>query len=218
MLSSPFSYALFKTTPTWVDIDMVDITVTGDFYVVIYTASSAERGIQVGFDTSVENRHSEIALGRRVITDWNQVNWKLVSSTPLKRERTNWMMRVIGSAPTTLTKTLYYSPTATSSQTLQTMFLGFLDLQLIQMAVGAATGASIIFGWLFKTKKRRFVSSYLKNVDSVWNSNSTNSEECRKQLKEMKDEVLRLFEKGKIDESQFSVLDAKLERHLKDLN
>jgi len=81
----------------------------------------------------------------------------------------------------------------------------------------AVTGASIVAGWLFKTKKRRFVSDYLRKIDSICSVHSVNRDKCREHLLEMKGEALRLFEKGKIDESQFAVIDTKLAQRLKGL-
>lgn len=42
-------------------------------------------------------------------------------------------------------------------------------------------------------------------------------EKCKKQLAEMKGEIFQMLEKGKIEESQFSVIDAKLAQYLRDL-
>lgn len=215
VLSSPFPYTTFKTTPAWVGIDMVDLMTTGDFSIVIYTGSTAERGILISFDSGTENQHSDIVLGRSVVTDWNQVNWKPITSTPPNKQRTSWMIRVVGSGPPAVTRAL----TTTSTQPPPSLpsLLSFLDSRIVQIGGGAITGASVVAGWLFKTKKRRFVSDYLRRIDSTYNLHSANREECRKHLLHMKDEALRLFEKGKIDEPQFSVIDAKLTQHLKDL-
>jgi uncharacterized protein YxjI len=98
-----------------------------------------------------------------------------------------------------------------------------------------ATGGSIAVGWLFKTRKRRFVSAYLRKIDAAYDSYSAQAvslvegsrlsslarleskEKFKKQLAEMKEEILHMLEKGKIDEPQFSVIDTKLAQHLRDL-
>jgi len=215
VLTSPFPYTVFKTTPTWIEIDIADLATTGDFRVVMYTGSTAERGILISFDSSVENQHSDIMSGKRLVTDWNQINWKPITSNPPNKKRTNWMVRAIGSAPPVVTKTLTTTPTQT--QLFPASLLNFLDQRLIQIGGVAVTGASIVAGWLFKTKKRRFVSDYLRKIDSICSIHSANRDKCREHLLEMKGEALRLFEKGKIDESQFSVIDTKLAQRLKDL-
>lgn len=234
-LSAPFPYAAFKTVSAWIDVDLTDIVVTGDFSVALYTNSAPERGIKIGFDSSVANQHSDIVYGKRVITDWNQVNWKPISPTPPKRERTNWMVRVIGSAPPTTTLTKIVTTTPTSSQTSALSFLNLIDSRVFQIVGAVATGGSIILGWFFKTSKRRLVSAYLRKIDLVYETHSAHAlsligashqpalayleskEKCKKQLAEMKEEIFQMLEKGKIDESQFSVIDAKLAQYLRDL-
>lgn len=216
VLASPFPYTMFKTTPTWIEIDMVDLVTTGDFSIVIYTGSTADRGILISFDSSVENQHSDIMSGRRLVADWNQINWKPITSSPPNKKQTNWMVRVVGSGPPAVTRTLTTTPTQT--QLFPASLLNFLDQRVIQIGGVAVTGASIVAGWLFKTKKRRFVSDYLKKIDSICSIHSANRDKCREHLLEMKGEALQLFEKGKIDESQLSVIDTKLAQRLKDLD
>jgi len=207
--SSAHPYAKFTTVSTWVNIDIPGPAVVGSFFVVIYTSSTPERGIGIATDSSLVNRYSEIVSGKRVLTDWSEIKWK----TPPKKEETNWMVRVVGSTPTTITTT----PT-TTSQPSPSMLFGLDMTELIQVAGGGAAAAAVpCLGWLVKTRKRRFVSSYLTKVDSVYNEFFMNREECRKRLEQMKSEIVQLLKKGKIDEPHFTILDTKLERYLKDL-
>lgn len=233
MLGAPFPYIAFKTVSAWVEVDVTDILVTGDFSIVIYTNSVPDRGIKIGFDSSVANQHSDIVYSKRVITDWNQVNWKPITASPPKRERTNWMVRVVGSPLATLTRTVTTTPTSSLASPLS--FLNLIDSRVFQIMGAVATGGSIAVGWLFKTRKRRFVSAYLRKIDAVYDSYSAQAvslvegsrlsslarleskEKCKKQLAEMKEEILHMLEKGKIDEPQFSVIDTKLAQHLRDL-
>ncbi len=210
VLSSPFPYSAFKSTSAWTEIDMVDIVVTTDFSVVVYTRSTAQRGIQICFDSSVVNQHSDITVGRRVTADWSNVEWVVPPSSPVNKERTNWMIRVAGFSLTLGTRTM-----TTSSTTAELSILSSLDSRLFQIAGAAATAGSIMIGWILKTRKRRFMSVYLRKIDAVYDQSSFNLEESKRQLVKMKEEILDLMQKGKIDESQFSVLDAKLERHSK---
>jgi len=99
-----------------------------------------------------------------------------------------------------------------------TLTLPFLDMEKLQQIGGvAATGGSIAFGWFFKTRKRRFTSAYLRRMESTHNEYPTNPQECKRKLLQMRDEILQMLENGKIDEPQFSILDARLAQHLKDL-
>lgn len=95
---------------------------------------------------------------------------------------------------------------------------GLDKMQLLQVAGGGVAAVVVpALGWLFKTRKRRFVSGYLTRVDSVYNEYFMNREECRKRLVQMKDEIVQLLKKGKIDEPHFTIIDSKLERYMKDL-
>jgi len=104
------------------------------------------------------------------------------------------------------------------SQSSSFTLFGLDRTQLLQVAGGGVAAVAVpALGLLFKTRKRRFVSSYLTRVDSVYNEYFMNREECRKRLVQMKDEIVQLLKKGKIDEPHFTIIDAKLERYMKDL-
>ncbi len=89
------------------------------------------------------------------------------------------------------------------------------SLQVIGGVAGATVGGAV--GWLFKTRKRRFVSNYLARMSSTYDEFYDNKEECRKRLTQMKKESLQLFKEGKIDENHLTMMDAKLEEYLKGL-
>lgn len=215
VLSSPFPYSIFKSTQAWVEIDMIDIVVNTDFTVVVFTRSTAERGIQIGFDSSVQNQHSDILLGRRGTADWTKVEWVIVPSSVISKERTSWMIRVAGFSLALGTRTMMTRTVTTSSTTMELSILSSLDSRLLQITGAAATAGSIILGWIFRTRKRRLMSVYLKKIDATYDQSSFNLEDSKRQLAKIREEILDLVQKGKIDESQFSVLDAKLERHSK---
>jgi hypothetical protein len=93
-----------------------------------------------------------------------------------------------------------------------------LDISRLQQIGGAAaTGAAAIFGWFFKTRRRRFIVGYMNKIDATYNQYSANRAECKKQLQKMKEEIVQLLKKGKLDETQFALLDNKLSEHLKTL-
>ncbi|MFH0848717.1 MAG: hypothetical protein V1857_04375, partial [archaeon] len=96
--------------------------------------------------------------------------------------------------------------------------LGFIDISLQQILGASATGVSIILGWLFKTRKRRFTSGYLAKIESVYKEYSANPEECKNHLAQMKGEVDSMLKKGKLDETHFSILDARIARYVRDLS
>jgi len=212
LFSRAYPYSAFKTLGTWIGFPIPRIMVKDNFYVAVYTGSDAERGIFISYDNSTINDHSDIVAGKRTLIDWNEIKWK---ASPPKRERVNWMIRVVGSTeatPITMTAT-----GTTKSQPSSSLF-GLETTQLLQMAGGgaAAVGAPAM-GWMFKTRKRRFVSGYLTKIDFTYNEYFMNREECRKRLTQMKDEAVQLLKKGKVDEPHFTIIDNKLTQYLKDL-
>ena len=213
LYSRAYPYSAFKTLATWIGIPIPNTIVKDSFFVAVYTGSTPERGIYIHSDNSTINEHSDIVAGKRTLTDWNEIKWK---STPPKRERVNWMIRVTGSTEAIAITTTTIS--GTKSQTSSSSLFGLETTQLLQIAGGgaAAVGAPVI-GWMFKTRKRRFVSGYLIKIDSTYNEYSMNREECRKRLTQMKNEAVQLLKKGKVDEPNFTIIDNKLTQYLKDL-
>lgn len=213
LYSRAYPYSAFKTLDTWIAIPIPNIAVKDSFFVAVYTGSTAERGIFIACDNSTMNQHSDIVAGKRTLTDWNEIKWK---ATPPRREKVNWMIRVTGSTeviPMTMTAT-----STTKTQASSSSLFGLETTQLLQIAGGAAAAVGApLMGWMFKTRKRRFVSGYLTRIDSTYNEYFMNREECRKRLTQMKNEAVQLLKKGKVDEPHFTIIDNKLTQYLKDL-
>ena len=74
-----------------------------------------------------------------------------------------------------------------------------------------------VAGYFIRSRKRRMVSHYLAKIDSIHNDYAVDREECRRQLQQLKREVIEKLNKGKIEESQFSLIDQRITDHLKDL-
>ncbi len=86
-----------------------------------------------------------------------------------------------------------------------------------QLLGAAATGGSVILGWLFKTRKRRFLTSYMAKIDSTFNEYAVNRKECLIRLEKMRTEIVHLLKTGKIDESHFTILEDKITHYQKEL-
>lgn len=68
-------------------VEIPDIRVNDDFYVVFYPCSTREGGVYLHYDSSQINNRSETAEPGGRIADWV---WKA------PKEKTNWMIRVVG--------------------------------------------------------------------------------------------------------------------------
>ncbi len=91
------------------------------------------------------------------------------------------------------------------------------ETHLPQLLGGIGTVGSLFVGWLFKTRKQRLVSTYLGKIDSAHNNYFANRQECKNQLTKLRDEITFLLKKNKIDASQFTILDGKIDRYLRGL-
>lgn len=84
--SATYPHTNFSLSPRWVEIDIPDVTIGGDFYIYVNTYSPREGGVNIGYDSSVTNEHSEVTQ------NWEIADWFL----PAPKETVNWMIRVIG--------------------------------------------------------------------------------------------------------------------------
>jgi hypothetical protein len=83
--SMSYPHTEFSHSPSWVEVDIPNIYVSGDFYIQVFTLSPEEGGISIGYDSSVENEHSDMTFEGGI--DW----WG-----SLPKETVNWMIRVKG--------------------------------------------------------------------------------------------------------------------------
>jgi ribosomal protein L40E len=89
---------------------------------------------------------------------------------------------------------------------------------LLQTLGGIAiSGGGIVVGIYHKNRKRRTLSSYLTKIDSTYNEYALNRTECIRELEKLKQAIIELLNKGKIDESHFEMLDQKIKDYLIDL-
>jgi len=78
----------FTKDGSWAVLEIPNITVKDDFYVVFFTNCRKEGGVYIHFDSSVANNHSETVEPDGSIADWV---WHPPKNT------TNWMIRVVSS-------------------------------------------------------------------------------------------------------------------------
>jgi len=213
--SSIHSYKKFKGLADWIDFNVDGPMVRENFRVVVYAPGIANiGGIQIAYDSSLSTSYSDAIVGKRILTDWKEVAFS--QPTLSARPRLNWMIRVC-STPAAEVQTTTTSAMTTTSQS-SIPFLGSFDMSRLQQIGGvAATGGGAFLGWFFKTRKRRLISGYLNKIESTVKDQSVSLEERRNRLSRIREEVLDLLKKGKIEEGQYSMLDTKLKDHIKEL-
>lgn len=209
--SSVHSYKKFKTAPNWVYFNIDGPDVSESFRVVVYAPGIPNvGGILVYYDLSLSSSYSDTIVGRRILTNWNEIAYS--QNTLSLRSRINWMIRVCSTSVAEATTT-----TTTASQS-SIPFLGSFDMSRIQQIGGvAATAGTALFGYFFKTRKRRLTSGYLNKIESVVKDQSKSPEERKQMFGKIRQEVLDLLKKGKIEETQFSMLDSQLREYMKEI-
>jgi len=80
--------AKFTLDPEWVEIEVPEVTVSDGFYIHLFTNSiGGGGGINIGFDSSTPNEHSNMTK------EW-RIEWWSMGSSP--QSKYNWMIRVVG--------------------------------------------------------------------------------------------------------------------------
>jgi hypothetical protein len=82
-----YPYTKFSPTPAWAELAVDNVRVNGDFYVHVCTNSTTKSGIQIFYDSSVVNTHSDVTKNWKISDEW-------YPSVP--KEQVNWMIRVDG--------------------------------------------------------------------------------------------------------------------------
>jgi len=83
--SVSYPHTKFTLTPEWVEVEVPRVVVGGSFYVHVFTHSPREGGVNIGYDSSIKNEHSEATK-----------NWKIEWWIKAPKEEINWMIRVVG--------------------------------------------------------------------------------------------------------------------------
>ena len=84
-------------TAAWVDIEIPNIKVEGDFYVNIYTGIPAGQGFRMGAESKVTNTHSDVTVRDDNSVDNLSPNWPYAAVRWYgDKSSVNWMVRVAG--------------------------------------------------------------------------------------------------------------------------
>jgi hypothetical protein len=109
----------FSDTEDWVtlDISYKKISVTGDFYVVVFPDSDRVSGFSIGMDTSSASSSSDIIFKNsgKPVPDWYSI--RPIPWMGDNRDHANWMVRVIGGVNTPQTTPPVIAPVPTQAPT-----------------------------------------------------------------------------------------------------
>lgn len=84
-------------TAAWVDIEIPNIKVEGDFSVNIYTGIPAGQGFRMGAESKTANTHSDVTVRDENGVDYISPNWPYTAVRWYgDKSSVNWMVRVAG--------------------------------------------------------------------------------------------------------------------------
>lgn len=98
LYSGAFAVTLFTESPeaNWVEVQIPDIEVVGEFYVHVHTGTGIREGIHLGADDSVANEHSDTTVKvngtSRILDAWPYSKDYWFGD----KSNVNWMIRVVG--------------------------------------------------------------------------------------------------------------------------
>jgi hypothetical protein len=83
----------------WVDVNIPDVTVSGYFYIHVYTGTTTGQGFRMGSEDNVANTHSDVTIRDESGSDTTSPQWPYPATYWYgDKSRVNWMLRVAGNA------------------------------------------------------------------------------------------------------------------------
>lgn len=225
-----YSYTLSTLAQSIPNFKNLDSNILGVYFLLINKSVVSSAHVSVEYQLSVVYGSSTITISSMssVSSLATSTSFSSLSLLPFPTSTVTGGVVVVTTQPLTLSSGMVTSgvtgssvSSGSSSSQVSTGSMSFMDLLLSGRlnALGAvATAGSVILGWFFTTRKRRFLSGYLTKIDSTYNNYAVNREECKGRLNQMKDDVAEMLKKGKIDVSHFGVLEGKISQYLRDLN
>lgn len=94
---------------------------------------------------------------------------------------------------------------------------GGIDWNLVGGVAAIIALAAAGIGWFLSRKERGMTSKYMREIDKSFNEFRDNTSKCESVLYNIKEKIEKDFAKGKINDSAFSILDARLDKYLSDV-
>jgi YVTN family beta-propeller protein len=103
--------------------------------------------------------------------------------------------------------------------TLTANFKPALSPEAYVFMIGGVAGASSVFlGWYYKFGQRRYISRYMTRIETTYDTlHETEEEQCIRQLRSIRKELLYLFKKGSLSDSHYNILDKKASDYIESI-
>ncbi|MCX8147182.1 MAG: hypothetical protein N3D84_01810 [Candidatus Woesearchaeota archaeon] len=76
---------------------------------------------------------------------------------------------------------------------------------------------SAIGGWIISRIMRSKTAKYMAEIDKIYNTYNLNANKCEAELVALREKIENDFKKGKINDQGLSLLESKIDKHLKSL-
>src|SRR5208283_4921073 len=179
-----YSYTLSTLAQSMPNFKSLDSNILGVYLLLVNKSVVSSAHVSVGYQLSVVYGSSTITLSS-VSQSSSMVTSVSVSSQSLVPFPTSTMTggvvvvttQSLASSSRVATTSLTSSSSSVSSSQVATGSMSFMDLLLsgrLNSLGAVATAVSVILGWFFTTRKRRFLSGYLTKIDSTYNNYAVN--------------------------------------------
>jgi YVTN family beta-propeller protein len=223
VLSIPIA-AKFPLIASLVGVDditnMIYVTNTGSNTVSIIDGKTDSVVIKVGFNVNPPNSGDIECNGQHILPDTyilyrNSTNLICSANAGQGYKFSSWSNIAYGSSNPLNLKVSQFGGTLTAN------FNGTLSLeQYLAIIIGPISIISIIVGWLFRSRQRRYLNKYMTLIDVAYETlqDNKNSRECLLRLQLIRKEVTHLFKKGKINDSYYNILQNKISEYMVKIN
>jgi YVTN family beta-propeller protein len=219
VLSMPI-VAKFPLIASLVGVDdvtnMIYVTNTGSDTVSIIDGNSDSVVVKVGFNVTPPNSGDIQCNGQHILPNTyflyrNGTNLICNANAGQGYKFSSWSNIASGSSNPINLKVSQYGDTliANFDQTLS------LE-QYLAIIIGPISIISIIVGWLFRSRQRRYLNKYMTLIDVAYETlqERDNGRECLLRLQLIRKEVTHLFKKGKISDSYYNILQNKISEYI----
>jgi YVTN family beta-propeller protein len=223
ILSMPIA-AKFPLIASLVGVDditnMIYVTNTGSDTVSIIDGNIDSVVVKVGFNVNPPNSGDIQCNGQHILPNSyllyrNGTNLICNANAGQGYKFSSWSNIAYGSSNPLNLKVSQYGNTLTAN------FNGTLSPeQYLAIIIGPISIISIIVGWLFRSRQRRYLNKYMTLIDvaSERLHENNDSKEFLLRLQLIRKEVTHIFKKGKISDSYYNILQNKISESMVKVN
>ena len=200
--------------------NMIYVTNTGSNTVSIINGNTDSLVVKVGFNINPLNSGNIECNGQLILPNTyfmykNGTNLTCTANAGQGYKFSSWSNIAYGSSNPLNLKVSQYGSTITANfnQTLS-------PEQYLAIVIGPLSIISIIVGWFFRNRQRRYLNKYMTLIDVAYETlyKNNNSKEFSLRLQLIRLEVTHLFKKGKINDSYYNILQSKITEYMVKVN